>query len=122
MHHETYYLSSMDSVQFELVRECAIIRRLAFHSGKECALVRLSPGVTQQNLDFFEESDTFVLSNRHEGMSLFPILEYPCFVFICRINISNIKIHDAIDKSDVEVIGWGELYRTRVDAQRHTIG
>jgi hypothetical protein len=61
-----------------------------------------------------------VLTSRHEGEPLPPAARsFPCFVFVCRPLVDDVQGRDAIDKDEVEIIGWGELYRTRSDADNH---
>jgi hypothetical protein len=116
---KTYYLSSLDSHRFSPTRECVFIKRLRFGTGKECALVHLSPGVVGQEYGSLEDLEFFVLANRHEGESLFSIKSFPCFVFISRPLVDNVKNFDEISSDDVEIIAWGELYRSKYDADNH---
>jgi hypothetical protein len=116
---ETYYLSSMESVKFASTRECIFLKRLRFNTGKECVLVKLSPPVIGQDYGRSADIEEFVLTNRHEGEGLSPIKEFPCFVFITRPLIDDIGQRDEIAKDQVEVIAWGELYRTNRDADNH---
>ncbi len=82
---KTYFLSSLDSIRFEPVRECHIIRRMSFPSGNECALIRLVPPVNGQPWGAIGDMHYFVLANRHEGEHLFPISGFPCFVHVAHI-------------------------------------
>jgi len=116
---ETYFLSSLDSTKFSATRECVFQKRLRFRTGKECVLVKVDPLVIGQDYGVGEDIDLFVLTNRHEGHGLFPIKEFPCFVFIARPLIGDIESRDEIDKEDVEIVAWGELYRTKADADNH---
>jgi hypothetical protein len=115
---EILYLSSLESVRFEPVRQCIFVKKLRFDTGKECALVRLSPGVVGQDFNVGAEIEQFILANRHGGATLFPIKRFPCFVHIARLLIESVD-RDVITKDDVEVIPWGELYRSQSDAKRH---
>lgn len=118
-HEDTYYLSSLESVRFEPVRECRLSMKLTFDTGKECALVRLSPPVVGQPWGLSEDIEHFVLANRHDGERLFPISEFPCFVHIARLTAKPIGQGGTISASDLETVAWGELYRTRSDAENH---
>jgi hypothetical protein len=40
-------------------------------------------------------------------------------VFVARPLINDIEAQDEIGKEDVEVVAWGELYRTKADADQH---
>jgi len=116
----TFYLSSLDSIKFADVRECVFIRKLQFDSGKECALVKLTPPVIGQDFNLGYDVENFVLANRHEGDTLFPIKEFPCFVFVALPRVEDIESRSVISKDDVEVVAWGEIYRSRSDAEKHS--
>jgi hypothetical protein len=114
-----YYLSSLESVRFEPVRECTLIKRMTFDSGKQAALVRLSPSVIGQPWGFTEDIEFFVLTNRHDGEELFPISKFPCFVHVAILRTDLMMECDIISASDLENVAWCELYRTRSDAENH---
>lgn len=116
---EVYYLSSLESVRFEPVRECRIIKRLEFDTGKQCALVKVTPSVVGQPWGLTTDIENFVLANRHEDEELFPITEFPCFVHIARILTGAVDSSSVISASDLQTVAWGELYRTRSDAENH---
>lgn len=118
---ETYYLSSLESARFEPVRECRVERRLIFDSGKVAIEARLSPSVVGQDFDR-SDIDTVILSGRHEGAVIDPVSEFPCFVFITIPKDGDYVLQSPIRSDDVEIIGWGELYRTREDAEHHSFG
>jgi len=82
-------------------------------------LVRLSPKVIGQEYGLVEDLELFVLVNRHDGETLFSIKSFPCFVFITRPLVDNIQNFDEISNDDVEIIAWGELYRSKHDADNH---
>jgi len=116
---ETYFLSSLESTKFSVTRECVFQRRLRFGTGKECVLVKVSPPVIGQEYAVCGDVELFVLAARHKGRGLSPIKEFPCFVFIARPLIDDIGAREEIAKEDVEVVAWGELYRTKADADQH---
>jgi hypothetical protein len=118
---EVLFLSSLESTRFEPVRNCVLVRRLRFDSGKECALVRLDPPVIGQDFDSAEDIDLFLVTPRHEGARLFPVSEFPLFVFI-GLPSEDVVGADVVTAKDVVVIGWGELYRTAEDAREHRFG
>lgn len=117
----TYYLSSMESHVFEQVRTCTIIKRMAFDSGNECALVKLEPAVIVQTWALVPDEEYFVIAGRHQGFDLFPITTFPCFVHIARILNRDILSKDTISVSELQNIAWGELYRTAQDAKDRVI-
>ena len=60
-----------------------------------------------------------VLAARHEGDSLSSITEFPCFIFVARSLDSDITTRSTIKKSDLQILAWGELYKTKDDADGH---
>ena len=118
----TYYLSSLDSIRFGTVRECRFERLLTFDSGKLAAEATLVPGVLGQDFNRSSDIDTVILSTRHEGASIDPVTEFPCFVFIALPRLGSASLESPVRADDLEVIGWGELYRMPEDAERHAFG
>lgn len=113
---DIFFLSSLDSKMFENTRKCTVLKKLTFDTGKECLLVEIAPGViNNQN----KEISHLILAARHEGDSLFVIQRFPCFVHICDLLIPEEQIADSISKEDLQIIAWGELYRTEHDADNH---
>ena len=120
MVNKEYYLSSLDSVSFEPTRKYSIVKMLAFTSGKKCMLVKVDPVVIGQPYGLgSQDIEHLVLTNRHEGEGLDPIRSFPCFVFITRPLFDVMEDRDVIEKEDLENLAWGELYRTKHDADNH---
>jgi hypothetical protein len=115
---EIYYLSSLESTRFETVRQCRIIDVLNFDTGKSAAVARIEPPVIGQDFNRSADVDVVILAPRHEGSSIDPVSEFPCFVFIA-ISKEEHRLQSPIRSDDLEVIGWGELYRTFGDAKGH---
>ena len=123
MHFEQpLYLSSLESYRFEPVRECRLVRMIQFDTGKQCALVTLHPGVPGQEFDVSGDLDLFVIATRFEGTTLSPIVEFPCFVFIGLPSENWETSNEVISANEVQVIGWGELYRSAEEAEAHSFG
>ena len=114
---EKYYLSSLDSYIFEEVRECVIRKKIVLNNGRQLLTATISPPVIIQNKDIGKIS----LINRYEDESLFPILEFPCFVNV----LVDMKSHfDNIDwrkakASDFQFVAVCELYKSRESAEKY---
>ena len=116
---ETLYLSSLESARFKVVRECKVASYLHFDTGKAAALVHVQPEVIGQPFGLARDIDELVLIPRHERVSVDSICEFPCFVFIAIPQDHCQKLSTPIRASDLQVIGWGELYRSAQDAEQH---
>ncbi len=114
-----YYLSSLDSSIFDKVRECTFVKKMSFDTGKECALVKLKPGVDGRTWGYDEILEFFVIANRHQGEQLFPVKKFPCFVYITRLLNEEVKNKYTISSSELQIIAWGELYKSRENAKNH---
>lgn len=118
----TYYLSSLDSTRFEPVRACHVQRSLAFDTGKMALEVRLLPGVIGQDFNRSSAIEKVIIAGRHEDVSIDPIREFPCFVFIAIPVREGHELQTPLRSEDLEIIGWGELYRNSDDAEHHRFG
>ena len=119
MYQQTYYLSSLESKIFSTTRKCVFVKTLSFDSGKECILAKITPGINGQNFGSPKDIEFVVLAARHEGDSLSSITEFPCFIFVARSLDSDITTRSTIKKSDLQILAWGELYKTKDDADGH---
>jgi hypothetical protein len=119
MQMKTYYLSSLESVKFEPTRRCDFVASLRLTTGKSCVLVRISPAISLQEYNLTDDVDTLVLVSRHEGQDITAIQTFPFFVFIARALIANIQDSGVISKDNLQILAWGELYRTKEDADEH---
>ena len=117
---EKYYLSSLDSYIFEEVRECIIRKKIVLNNGRQLLTATINPPVIIHNKDIGKIS----LINRYEDESLFPILEFPCFVNV----LVDMKSHfDNIDwmkakMSDFQFVAVCELYKSRENAEKYLCG
>lgn len=116
------YLSSLESYRFEPVRECWLVRLIEFDTGKPCALVRLRPGVIGQDFGVPGTLDPLLLAARLKGAPISAIDKFPYFVYIGIPSADWDKTRKVISSGQVQVIGWGELYRSPQDAARHSFG
>jgi hypothetical protein len=60
-----------------------------------------------------------ILSARHRGQTLYPISEWPFFVYVSRIVDKSVVESHAFTREQVELIAWGTLFRTRGEASDH---
>ncbi len=114
---QTYYLSSLESTLFEPVRKCTFLKEMSFDTGKECFVAEITPPVVGQNFGMPQDIEYVVLASRHEGRKLSSIGKFPCFVFITHPLSDEVLHKDQVTKEDFQILAWGELYRTRQDAQ-----
>lgn len=54
-----------------------------------------------------------IIVNRHQGVTLFPVSEWPAFVYVRRPLIEGIELKDTIEEVDIKLIAWAELYKNK---------
>lgn len=114
-----YYLSSLESELFEPVRLCRVTRKLTFDTGKSAIEVELTPTVIGQEFNRGSDIDNVILTARYESATVDPVDQYPCFVFITIPRIAGSRLDSPLCANELQIIAWGEVYRTSEDAKRH---
>ena len=114
-----YFLSSLESYALEPVRVCDFVEFMEFDTGKVCAVATVDPPIPGQRFGLGNDVTEIVLACRHEGEDLKAISEFPCFVHVARPIVPNIRGQEIVSASDLENFAWGELYRSRTDAENH---
>lgn len=114
-----YYLSSLESYELEEPRKCTLLKIIKMPSGKVIAIAEIFPEIIGQKYGCKEDIKYVVISHRHEGFGLFPIAKFPCFVFVAIPLVNDVLTFDKLETSQLNVIAWGELYRTESDARNH---
>jgi len=81
----------------------------------EPPLVRRARGSTE------EVTRRLVLATRHVGHTLFPIDEWPSYVYIVRLLDESAIASGVFREAQVELISWGVLFRNRKGAEREAL-
>ncbi len=80
-------------------------------------LVDVAPPVVGQRFGLGGRDITdLVISARYRGSTLFPVSEWPCHVYIARIRDPLIATTLTFTDGQVELIGWGMIFRSVADA------
>jgi hypothetical protein len=115
-----YYLSSLDSHALEAVRACDFVAIKHFDTGKECIVAEVSPPIQGHSFGLSHDLTEVVLAARHQGDDLNNIRQFPCFVHVARAVTADIRSKNVVTAAELENLAWGELYRSRSDAENHT--
>ena len=112
-----FYLSAAGEYKpLSTPRACWVEARLRNLLRDDYMLVRIAPPVQAVAGGVTQEIDRVILQARYTGYSLFPISEWPSFVYIYRVlDPIVIKTHQ-IDHAQVEMLAWGMIFPTRADA------
>jgi len=111
-----YYLSSLDSVRFAPVRRVKVRRTLELTGGRDVLVTDVDPPVAGKDFGR-DDIRTLVLAARHKGATVSPVNEFPCYVYIALPPAGWNPDTGALSPDDLQIIAWGELYRTQEDAQ-----
>lgn len=113
-----FFLASSEGYGLEEPRACSRLQRIPGRSGDDFLLVKVDPPITGQQYGLgAQDIDRLVLAVRHEGASLFSISSWPVFVHVARL-LRCPREGDTLTTSDLEEIGWAEIYETEEDARR----
>ena len=101
-------------------RACWEKGRLRDVARDDCMLIDVEPGLAGQRFGLGSvEIAQLIISARHRGSTLYPISEWPLFVYVARILDATIIGSSSFARDQVEIIAWGALFRTRQEAANH---
>ena len=111
-----FYLTSSEGYDLKTVRKCYKKKKLIGENLDGYMLCDITPPLFGQKFGLGEVNiSQLVLASRHKDHSLFPIKEWPAYVHVARPVVDNIEDIFFINKSDIELIGWGEIYKDKND-------
>ena len=112
-----FYLASTESSALGEPRKAWRVKRLRGDDRDDYLLIRIDPPIIGQPFGLgAKDINMVIVAPRHEGVSLFPIVEWPVFVYVARPLIDDIERRGLIHGDDTTVIYWAELYKTEEDA------
>jgi len=114
-----FYLTTAGEYQLlSKPRACWFIRRMWDANRDDYMLVRIEPPLIGQSFGLGGEDITeLLLSTRHEGSSLYPVTEWPTYVYVARLAEPTVRDAARFDRGQVQLIAWGMLFGSLQDAQ-----
>lgn len=101
-------------------RACWHRKRLRDDARNDHMLLDIDPPLDGQRFGMGATDITqLIISARHQGQTLYPISEWPFFVYVTRIVDRAIIESRSFTREQVELIAWGGLFRTREGASDH---
>lgn len=83
-------------------------------------LVQIEPVLSGQCFGLLETDIQYlIISSRHQGETLYPVSEWPSFVYVARILDDTVFKTRVFTNRQVELIAWGTLFRVREEAENH---
>lgn len=101
-------------------RACWQRMRLRDDARNDHMLIDIDPPLDGQRFGMGATDITqLIISARHQGQTLYPISEWPFFVYVTRIVDRAIIESRSFTREQVELIAWGGLFRTCEGASDH---
>jgi len=97
-------------------RACWVEARLRNVARDDYMLVRIDPPVQVQARGITKQIAHVILLARYVGYSLFPISEWPSYVYVYTVLDPIIIKTRELDHHQVEMLAWGMIFPTRADA------
>jgi hypothetical protein len=98
-------------------RACWEKARLRDNVRDDHMLIDIEPALDGQRFGLGADDITqLIVSARHRGQTLYPIAEWPFYVYVARIVDKAIIESREFTRKQVELIAWGTLFRTREEA------
>lgn len=119
MENQPFYLTTAgESYDLADPRCCHAIDRLKDQKRDDYMLVEVNPPVSGQHYGLKgKDIDLLLLSTTTNGKTLFPITEWPAFVYVARILDESILLDQRFKEGQVELIARGFLYPTEEEAK-----
>jgi hypothetical protein len=100
-----------------------MISRLRDEVRDDYMLIAIEPPLEGQRFGMgATEIKNLIICTRVQGQTLFPISEWPAFVYVARALDDAVLTSQAFTREQVELIAWGALFRTRDEALNHERG
>lgn len=94
-------------------RACWVQHRLRDVRRDDHLLVRFGPALIGQPYGLkAQDIDTLILSAKHEGVTLSPVSEWPCHVYVSRLLDDRVLETGVFSAEQVEMLGWGAIFQT----------
>lgn len=122
MEYPDFYLASTEGYGMEEPRKCKRLKRLTSESRDDLLLIEIDPPLVGQKYGLgANDINLVVVAPRHRENSLFPVKEWPVAVHVARLLIEDPQERDIVQNTELETIGWAELYQTQASAQQKTM-
>lgn len=119
-----FYLASTETYNRFEPRQCYIEKVITIigREGKSL-LIRIEPELIGQPYGMGgEDINHLVVTPRFEGETVHPVSEWPAYVYVSRIINQNpynsIVDNGRVSVNDLQIVLWGELYRTADEAEK----
>jgi hypothetical protein len=111
-----FFLTSKgEGEEFSIPCACRFIARKRDNVRDDYMLVEIHPHAKSKKSG--NEFSHLLLAARHSGVTLFPISEWPTFVYVNGVLDASVVTKDEFKLSQIEMICWGAIFPTLEAAQ-----
>lgn len=94
---------------------CFVERRLPARNRKEdFLLAKVEPSINW--VPKAGENEWVVFAVRFVGQTLFPLCEWPTYVYVCRLINTDAENIEIVSDKELKIVLWGEIYKTEEQA------
>src|SRR5262245_41877872 len=118
-----FFLSTAGEYEpLALPRACWQKARLRDNTRDDHMLIGIEPPLDGQRFGLGDaDIKELIISSRHRCQTLYPFSEWPSYVYVARILDDAIFESLTFTREQVELIAWGTLFRTRVEASGYAM-
>lgn len=111
-----YLCAKGENVDLSDPRACWQRKRLRDNIRDDYLLVEIAPPVIGQRYGLGDQDIThLILASRHQGVTLFPVTEWPAHVYVYRILDDALFRQEVFEAHQVEMIAWAMIFRSLSD-------
>jgi hypothetical protein len=101
-------------------RACRQLARLYDHRRGDYMLVDIQPPLLGQHFGLGQtEVASLVISTRHRGQTLYPISEWPSYVYVSRLVKGPASSGAPLLEGDLEPVAWGAIFKSLQSASEY---
>src|ERR1700733_2257038 len=116
----TFFLSSAgESRRLAEPRACWAIRRMKDSMRDDYMLVAIEPPLQQESGIGFIDLYKLIIATRFKNRSLYPIVSWPCHIFVFRPLREDVTNGTQFDSGNVRLTAWAMLFKTAAEANLH---
>lgn len=83
-------------------------------------LIDIDPPLTGARFGLGGEKITsLVIASRHRGQTLYPVSEWPSYVYVARIVDNKSPSTSALATGQIELIAWGAIFKSLGEASKY---
>jgi hypothetical protein len=110
-----FYMTSSEDDNFKQLRKCYRVKQIHTSRRDDYLLIQVSPPfIDSKTGDSSDPIDHLIIASRHKGVLLSSIRKWPVAVYVLRSLIDNPDQGDNLKDTELELLGWAEIYPSQL--------